>query len=74
MFQLRQVASLSCHDVSFCKVFQKFIVLVRLMYFCVIVLEIVVLNFSHNYACGFVMNCQRGRLLGSCFLCNWLIF
>ena len=33
VFQLRQVASLSYHDISSCKVFQEFIVLLRLMYF-----------------------------------------
>jgi len=32
-------------------------------------MEIVVLYFFHNYASGFVMDYQRGRLL----LCNWLI-
>ena len=41
--------------------------------FCVIVMKIVVLYFFHNYACGFVMNCARVRLLESYFLCNWLI-
>ena len=67
MFQLRQVACLSCHNLSSCKVFQEFIILVRLMLFCVIVVEIFVLYFSHNYVCDFVTDCQRGILLGSYF-------
>ena len=33
VFQLRQVASLSCDDLSSYKVFQELIVLVRLLYF-----------------------------------------
>ena len=33
VFQIRQVASLSCHDLFSCKVSQELIVVVRLMYF-----------------------------------------
>ena len=63
MFSVKQVASLSCYDLFSCKVFQEFIVIVRLVYFFVIVMEIVVLYFSHNYVCGFVMDCQKGVIV-----------
>ena len=72
MFQLRQVVSLSCHD-RLAKFFKSSLFQLNLCNFGVIVMEIFVLYFSHNYARGFVTNCQRGRLLGSYFLCNWLI-
>ena len=57
MFSVKKVASLSCYDLFSCKVFQEFIVIVRLVYFFVIVMEIVVLYFSHNCVCGFVIDC-----------------
>ena len=65
--------SLPCHELSFCKVFQEF--MLGLDLFC---------NSTSGYefsdlrllswfiCCGFVTDCQRGRLLGT-YLCNWLI-
>ena len=59
-------------DLFSCKVFQELIVLVRLMYFWLFGFcnsyGVVVLYFSHIYACGFVTDCQRGRLLESYFM------
>ena len=56
VFQIRQVASVSCHDLFSCKVFQELIVVVRLMYFWlfVIVKEIVALYlwFCHGLLKG----------------------
>ena len=56
VFQLRQIASLSCCDLFSCKVFLEFIVLVRLMYFlcnsygdcCFILLSWLCLWFYHR--------------------------
>ena len=75
VFQLRQIASLSYINLSSCKVFQELIRLDRFMYFmCQSIGKIVKLIFSHNCCCGFVMNCQRGRLLEPYLLCIGISF
>ena len=65
VFHLKQVASLSCHDLSSCKVFQEFVLGLDL---CFLNYGIVVLNFSYNCFLWFVTDCQRRRLLGSYFV------
>ena len=42
------------------KFFKSSLYYLDLCTFCVTVMEVVVLYFSHNYACGFVMDCQKG--------------
>ena len=73
VFQLRQIASLSCCDLFSCKVFLEFIVLVRLMYFlcnsygdcCFILLSWLCLWFYHGL--------PKREIVRVIFLCNWLI-
>ena len=72
MFQLRQVASLTCHDLSFGKVFQKFVVGLNLCTF--VNYGIVVLEFSHNYCLWFCHKLPKGEIIRVIFYCNGLIF
>ena len=57
--------NLSCDELSFCKVFQKFVLGLN---FIVSTSEYELLIYDFSYIsfvfCGFVMDCQMGRLLG----------
>ena len=65
--------SLPCHELSFCKVFQEFMLGLDLFCNSISGYEFSDLRLLSWFICyGFVTNCQRGRLLGT-YLCNWLI-
>ena len=58
--------NLSCHELFSCKVFQEFVL--RIRFYCIqqVIMSWVIYDFSHIsfVCCGFVTDCQRGRLLG----------
>ena len=62
----KKFASLPCHDLSSCKVFQEFVVGLNLCTF--VSYGIVVLDFSHNCYLWFCHVLPNGGLLGSYFL------
>ena len=82
MFQLRQVASLPCHDLSSCKVFQEFVLGLDLCTFAYY--GIVVLDFSHNCLFWFCHELPKGEIVRDIFYvisksldkmhltCNWV--
>ena len=72
MFQLRHVASIPCHDLSFCKVLQEFILGLDLCTF--VSYGIVVLDFSHNCFLWFCHVLPNGEIVRVIIYCNWLIF
>ena len=60
-FRKTSCQNLSCHELSSCKVF-------RIKFYCTqqVIMSLVIYDFSHTsfVCCGFVMDCQRERLLG----------
>ena len=61
MYQLRQVASLPCYDLSFCKVFQEFVVGLDLWTF--VSYGIVMLDLSHNWCLWFCHGLLNGEIV-----------
>ena len=55
-----------CYEFSSCKVFQKFMLGLNLFWIQQVFMSLVIYDFSHDsfVCCGFVTDCQRGRLLG----------
>ena len=70
VFQKYRLSKSTCHKLFSCKVFQEFVLGYILLYSTTMNMSWVIFDFSHIsfVCCGFVTDCQRGRLLGHmCF-------
>ena len=58
--------NLLCHELSSCKIFQEFVLGLDFIILKKVIMSLVIYDFSHTsfVCCGFVMDWQRGRLLG----------
>ena len=65
-FRKTSCQNLSYHELSSCKVFSR--ICVRIRRYCTqqVIMSLVIYDFSHTlfFCCGFIMNFQKGRLLG----------
>ena len=66
VFQKYRLSKSTCHKLFSCKVFQEFVLGYILLYSTTMNMSWVIFDFSHIsfVCCGFVTDCQRGRLLG----------
>ena len=72
VFQKYRLSKSTCHELSSCKVFQEFVLGLDFIVFnkCIWVKWFMTSLICSFICCGFVTDCQRGRLLGHmCFTC-----